>query len=176
MKRKTPTAAEQFDQAHANLCASLGRLPFVFEIAVELGVTAARVREILARKVADLGIAETDPDGRVRTPEEQAIVAGLIARRHRRCDLDKPIDHLGPVARLAVQNMRRVYADLTSHPMPPSDADLGAAAGFRGRPDQNAMELRKYVEGDRVPSLERLGKLAAALGVHVGEMLRPVES
>lgn len=167
-KRPKKTAAQRWDAVHKTLCAKLGRLPTAEELARALKITTQRTYDLLRMKARELGQDEA-------SPTEMAVRAKLIIAppRHRRCELGQIPEGLGAVERIVVVNMQRVYAGIIARPDAPGDAELAARAGFKGRPDQNALEWRRYIEGGRVPSLEKLGLLAHALGVHPVELLRP---
>jgi transcriptional regulator with XRE-family HTH domain len=149
-------AIQRLPAAYASLTKKLGRPPTTTELAEALGVTPERARVLCERE------SITCTDGRL-TPL-------------RRCNLGQPpVKELGPVGLLAYRNLQRVYADVIARPNAPSDADLGTRAGYKGRPDKNAVEFRRFIEGKSQPSIEQLGRLATALGVHVSELLRPLE-
>jgi len=170
--KKKPTAKERFDVVHAVLVKKLGRTPTTIELAARLKVTTKRVHQIVAEKVDDAGAPLTDADGIALSPRERSIAVGIHSHRHRRCVLGNIPANLDPVEQLVIANMQRVYRDLIASPTAPSDGEIGTRAGFQGRPDQNANEIRKYIEGTRLPSLARLGKISMALGVGVFEMFR----
>ncbi len=169
-KRPKKTASQRWDAVHTALCAKLGRLPTAEELARALKVSTQRTYELLRAKARELGQDEA-------SPTEMAVRAKLIIAppRHRRCELGRIPADLQGIERLVVFNLQRVYAEVVARPDAPGDAELAALAGFKGRPDQNALEWRRYVEGGKRPSLNRLELLAHALGVHPAELLRPVD-
>ncbi len=167
-KRPKKTAAQRWDAVHKTLCAKLGRLPTVEELSRALKISTQHTYELVRAHARALGQPE-------KSPTEMGMRAGLIMLRHRRCELGKIPADLQGIERLVVVNLQRVYAEVVARPDAPGDAELAALAGFKSRPDQNALEWRRYIEGGKRPSLNRLELLAHALGVHPVELLRPVE-
>lgn len=168
------TAIEKFDTAYDLIHRDQGRPPTLRELAETLGITRERARQVVRLRSAQLKReikitvkrARRDADGDLRKDGRKLI--------GRRCKVGVLPDELGPTERIVVANMQRVYASIIASPDAPSDAKLAARAGYKDRPDKAANEFRRYIEGLRVPTIERLGKIAAALGVHVGELLRPL--
>lgn len=165
---RVPTPARsKIDAAHASLMTKHGRPPTIGEIAKLIGVSYECARQAVMRRSAELGRDIPITAG-------ATVLPGRKNLRGRRCQVGKVPAELGPVEALVVRNLQRVYANVIAQPNAPTDAQLAAKTGYTDRPDKAANEWRKYIEGQRVPSLERLGMIATALGVHVGELMRPL--
>jgi hypothetical protein len=139
---------QRFEAAREQLTTELGRSPTRAEMSERIGYSLQRVAQIAAW----LGL----PKGR-------------------RVDLTQPIPpEFDELETRLLLNLRRLYA-LELQGEARSDAVLGLAAGYGGRPYQAAAEFRKAFTGQRAPTVDICRKMARAFGVDPVEIWRPID-